>query len=262
MKAAIFHRRSSSVGSSLVELLLALPFVVLLGLVLLQTALVFQAHHSLSYAFFEAARQGSVQGGRASAVEAGFANGLVAFLSPSAHSADPLAARSFSERESLLEAARAHVRAGVAGQWIEIRRISPTPLMFAEWGEPARDDNGAWLDGTRVIPSDNLKYRSLARADAASLADATLLKLELRYGTPLLVPFVGAFMTWLMRQHDGCSAIGERRIGLLRVFGERGDGAVWRCRFYQGADEQGRNRHRWPIRLSATIRMQSPTVQE
>ncbi len=244
-------------GASLTELLLALPFVLLLGLLLLQTALLFHAHHALGYALFEAARHASVQGGRSGAVQSGFASGLVAFL-PSASSPG----QSFSDRQNLYSSALHHVRSGTAGGWLQIRRISPTAEMFAQWSEPARDDNGARIAGASVIPNDNLKYRGVRGLSQTGLTDANLLKLELRYGAPLIVPFVGPVMSWLMRQYDSCSAASARLIGLFRLNAERVGGSGWRCPMYQGLDERGRQLPRWPIRLSVTIRMQSPLSEE
>lgn len=249
--------RSGCRGASMVEMLLALPFVLLLGLLLLQIALLFHAHQALNFALFEAARNASVQGGRASAVQSGFARGMAAFL--------PLAARtsrSFDERENMHQAALAQVQTGIAGEWIQFRRISPTAQVFAASAEPARDDNGARIPGERVIPNDNLKYRDLNHMSPAGLLGANILKLELRYGAPLIVPLAGSVMSWLMRQHDGCSAASERLIGLLRLSGERIGNTNWRCQFYQGLDERGRLLPRWPIRLSVTIRMQSPLAEE
>jgi TadE-like protein len=267
-------------GSSLIELLLALPLLLLISLFVLQAALLFQAHHALNYAVFEAARQASVNSGRGSAAEVGLASGMIAFLPAPAGLGTSLADRSL-----LQAAAMRHVRLGIAQQWIQLSRLSPTPAAFADWSEPARDDNGLRIAGPPVIPNDNLMHRRWSQQGSAgasanggiaaigassglTLSDANLLKLELRYGVRLIVPFVGPVLAWIMRQWDACDAGSTRLLGLLHLNGLNGPdglqtgGAAWRCPFYSGLDEQGLARPRWPLRLSAVLRMQSPVLAE
>ncbi len=271
-------------GSSLVELLLALPFLLLLGLLSLQAGLLFHAHHALSYAVFEATRNASVNGGRMAAAELGMAQAMIAYLPGAAGNSSAAAGR----RDALSIALR-HVQWGVAQQWIEFRRVSPTAAAFVDWSETARDDNGTPIDGSPVIPNDNLAYRRssqighagavgyrgtepIGASSGLSLADANLLKLEVRYGVRLVVPFVAPVMGWIARQIDACEPPGARLLGLLRIdatptiappdnIASAAD-ANWRCRFYRGIDEAGQAQHRWPLRLSAIVRMQSPIVLE
>lgn len=257
--------RVALTGSSMVEMLIALPLLCLIGLLLLQTALLFHAHQALGYALFEAARSASVQRGLQSAAARGLARGLMPFLS-----AD-------------FERALDHVRSGQSQGWIEMRRLSPTAASFSDWGRPERDDNGRLLGGGEVISSDNLIHRRrseqprsgvaamsgaepIGALSGQTLSDATLLKLELRFGVPVVVPLVGRFMVWTMRQYDGCGAPAPYWLAALRLPVEAGTSASpgpgaqssWRCAFYDGRDLTGMARPRWPVRMSATIRMQSP----
>jgi hypothetical protein len=271
-------------GSSLVELLLALPFLLLLGLLSLQAGLLFHAHHALSYAVFEATRNASVNGGRMAAAELGMAQALIAYLPGVSGPTSAAAGR----RDALATALR-HVQWGVARQWIELRRVSPTAAAFADWSESARDDNGTPIDGPAVIPNDNLVYRRSAQmghtgaagyrgtepigaSSGLSLADANLLKLEVRYGVRLVVPFVAPVIGWIARQMDACEPPVARLLGLIRIEAmptiappentASAADAHWRCRFYRGVDEAGQAQHRWPLRLSAIVRMQSAIVLE
>ena len=67
-------------GATMVEMLLALPVVLLLGLGIAQFTLVYQAKHALDYALTQAARQGAVEHASAASIERGLAAGLVPYL--------------------------------------------------------------------------------------------------------------------------------------------------------------------------------------
>ena len=71
---------SAQAGATMVEMLLALPVVLLLGLGIAQFTLVYQAKHALDYALTQAARQGAVEHASAASIERGLAAGLVPYL--------------------------------------------------------------------------------------------------------------------------------------------------------------------------------------
>ena len=187
-------------GATMVELLLALPVILLLGLGIAQFTLVYQAKHALDYALMQAARQGAVEHASLDSIERGFAAGLVPYL----YGAE--------DWESLLQAearARDHVRDGVAAGWIVLRQRSPSRESFDDWAEPALDARGDRLAGLVEIPNDNLDSRRLRMQPASgvagmsrsepvgvasgqTLADANILRLELLYGVRMVVPVVGA----------------------------------------------------------------------
>lgn len=251
---------------ALVETLLAAPIVMLLGLGALQSALLMHARTAVEYAVFEAARAGSVGQARIDAIEDGLARGLAPFWQTGGAAPGTPAA---------LAAARSQLAAGLTARWIDWRQLSPTAESFADWAEPARDGLGRSIAGTAEIPNDSLQWASL-RAPAGgpaamrgsepvgarsrqTLNDANLLKLELRYGVPMAVPLVGRVAVWIMRIVDGCAAPAARRIGLvdLGAPATSPDARAWTCAFYLAPDHAGRPVPRWPVRASATVRMQS-----
>ena len=265
MKPAV--RRPRSRGTALVETLLAAPIVLLLGLGGLQWALLFHARTAVEHGLLEAVRAGSVAQADPSAIEAGLARGLMPFWY-GVDSARPWAAA--------VAASGAQLRQGLAAGWIVLRQLSPTVESFADWGEPARDAMGYPLPGIIEIPNDSLQW-SASRQPASgvtglrggepigagsqqTLNDANLLKLELRYGVPMTVPLIGSVAVWLMRLVDGCAAPSGRRLGSLDlgVPAALPGARAWACPIYLAPDASGTAVPRWPVRVSATLRMQSP----
>jgi hypothetical protein len=252
-------------GLGAIEFLVSLPILLFVGLGALQFGLVFQAKHALNMALIEAARAGSVAHADPEAVRAGLARGLVPWL---------YGAADLGEYALNLVRARAHVTQGELLRWIELEQVSPTSASFGDWAEPARDANGGVIPGMREIPNDNLSSRALrtppaqgtagdrsgapiGRLSGQTLADANLLQLRLDYGVPLAVPVVGRLLAWTLRAWDGCALPAPRRYGLLGL-----DAPLprtlprWRsCAMYGVGDGA---RPRLPVRVTATIRMQSP----
>ncbi len=253
-------------GIALVDMLIAAPLVLWMGLAILQWGLVFHGRNTVSYALLESARQGSVAHAEAAAIDRGLARGLVPYL---------YGASSGGEFAANLARAAAHVAAGRRAGWIELNVISPDSRSFSDWGAPARDDDGEPVPGQIEIPIDSLRYRAVSAepatgvagyrgsepigaASGQTLADALLLKVELVYGVPLTVPLVGRLSAWIMRQLDGCEAAAARRIGLVHLASQAQQSRAWACRYYDAVDEAGRPRPRWPVRVATIVRMQSP----
>ena len=254
-------------GTAFVETLLAVPIVLLLGLGALQWALLFHARTALEYALLEGARAGSVAQARPDAIEAGLARGLMPFwFGVDATRPWPVA----------VGASGAQLRQGLAAGWVAWRQLAPTIESFGDWGEPARDAAGYPVAGLVEIPNDSLQWSALRQPAGGTsglrgdepigarsqqtLTDANLLKLELRYGVPMTVPLVGRIAVWVMRIVDGCAAPSARRLGAVDL-GTPSPAAApraWACAMYLAPDASGTPVPRWPVRASATIRMQSP----
>ena len=266
-------------GATAVELLLALPIVILLGLGVVQFCLVYQARHALEHALATAARQGALAHASDDAILGGLAGGLVPFL----YGADDFAGLVDSEAR-----AREHVDLGLASGWIVLRQRSPLRESFDDWAEAARDDRGERIPGVIEIPNDNLDNRRLrmqpvsgavgahlgepiGRLSGQSLADANLLRLELAYGLRLAVPVVGRIVLRTLSWWHGCPAAGAgqeaagrstasyARLGLvnLPLPGAPSPAQHWACDFYQARDARGVTAGRIPLVASATVRMMS-----
>ncbi len=235
----------------------------------MQWVLVFHGYQAVSHAAIEAARAGSVDHGSAAAVERGLARGLAPWI---------FGAGDRAEYDEAIERAGTELSRGRAAGWATWRRISPTRESFSDWGVAARDDDGELVPGVLEIPNDNLgllpgafrpagsvagdrRGDPIGAASSQTLADANMLKIEFRYGVPLVVPFVGRFAARVMQAYDGCGdAPTSMRLGPLELLGtgtvER-PARAWTCDHYRALDAAGRSRPRWPVRVSAAIRMQS-----
>ena len=134
----------------MVELLLALPVVMLLGLGIAQFTLVYQAKHALDYALTQAARQGAVDHASPASIRQGLAAGLVPYLYGASDFAGLLAAEARGEE---------HIAQGAAAGWIRLRQRSPSLESFDDWAERALDAMGEEIPGLLEIPNDNLDNR-------------------------------------------------------------------------------------------------------
>jgi hypothetical protein len=238
------------VGVSMFETVLAIPVLLFLGLAVLQWMLVFQARYALTSAIQDAARAGSVGFAQEQAILSGFARGLVPYL----YGASDLA----SYQANLLRA-NVHIQFAQGLGFSRIRMLSPTTESFADWARPARDAQGDLIAGLQEIPNDNLSGLiskqlpingasgtrlgySVGASSRQSLSDANILKLELTYGVPLTVPFVGRITVAVLKTLNGCS----------------GSTPANACSFYDSFDENGQAVARLPVLISSQIRMQTP----
>ncbi len=267
----------------MIEVLLAVPLLLLLGLGIAQLTLVYQAKHALDYAVMQAARQGAVDHASPDAIRRGLAAGLVPYLYGASDWAGLLAAEA---------GAQSHLAQGSAAGWILLRQRSPLQESFVDWAEPAIDEFGRPIAGQIEIPNDNLDNRRtraqprsgtsghqvsepIGRLSGQTLADANLLRLELVYGVRLVVPIVGRLLIRTLAAWHRCTSapassagVGDGlagaagpangRLGLLLLGGAGGAAANpgWMCRFYE-SDGDASGAGRIPLRVSATVRMMS-----
>ena len=234
----------------MVELVVAVPALLLVGMAVVQMVLVFHARQSVGYALQEAARAGAVEHADEEAILKGLASGLVPWL----YGAGSMAEKMLKEQQ-----ARLHVTGGRAARWIEVKQLSPTLESFSVWAGPALDPFGEKIVGQDEIPNDNLDNRRektmpasgasgyrgsepIGRSSGQTLADANMLRLEVTYGVPLRVPGVSTLFLKAMRTLHGCDSLA----GLVAQ-GTAGGG---NCLYYL----QGRI----PVKVVATTRMMSP----
>ncbi len=256
-------------GATAIETLVALPVLLLVALGAVQFALLYHARHALNHALVEAARAGTMAHADPRAVREGLARGLVPWL---------YGAADLAEYALNLARAGSAVAEGEARGWIVLEQVSPTSAAFDDWAEPARDVNGEVIAGLREIPNDGLAHRAsrdrpasgvggvrdpgepIGVASGQTLADANLLRLRLDYGVPLSVPVIGRVLAWALRTWHGCSPATVRTLGLVNLgragIADRGSSLACRMLSTGGAGPSGRPR--WPLRVTATLRMQSP----
>ncbi len=265
----VFRSRRSR-GAGIVEFLIVAPLLLLLGLGLVQTGMVFHAKSSLNFALQEGARIGAVNNGDVGAIGRGIREGLVPFMGGGRSDSEVLQTRARVEREFAL---------GSAAGWIRVRQLSPTQQTFSDWAVNAFDEQGNRIQeipnaslavlrcsqppnggasGTRASSACPGGGEPIGATSQQTLADANLLKLNLTYGVKLSVPLVNRIVAGVLSMSAGCRANEAQRLGALNLGEAPLAPQPANCVYYNAVDERGRAAPRIPVNLSVTVRMQSP----
>lgn len=274
--------QSGQGGSGSAEFVVAVPVLLLIGLLIWQWALILQARQVVDFAVREAARSGAVGHAEPEAIEQGLISGLV----PLWVNAQALGSRD----ESLTSSALKFAAASQQG-WLSWRQVTPTRQSFEDWAVPRASSAGRSGDSAPPeIPIDNPVWRSrnaepasgvaltetgerVGQASGHTFREAGILRIELSVGVPLVVPLAGRFISWAARSLNGCGDDNAApRLGAVRVEAALMEGttsspvqpvpaavdvAVSVCTLYRGADDSGRVLPRIPLRASGEARMQS-----
>lgn len=233
-------------GAALVEWLVGVPVVLMIGLLCVQWALVWQARHAAEYAALMAARSAATHKGDASALESGLAEGLGPWwglaLGP--------------ERVQRLNE-------GLQAGWLSWERVWPPPTVFEDFAQPALDAYGRIVRGERELPNDNLRFRSDAAGarSGVNVQEANRIAVQLTIGVPLHVPLASSLIVRTMQMVDKCSS--TRRLQLVVTDFAMPEAAenprAWTCRMYRAPDRLGGDfGWRLPVRVVASVRMHSP----
>jgi Flp pilus assembly protein TadG len=182
--------RRQSRGVATVEFVVVSLFALLPMLLgTLQVALLLVANHHVDYAAFSAARQGAVSNGDMGAMRAEFTRALVPLFLASGESLD---------RDNVTaRVVGAYARALLAvGLYARFALLSP--------GSDAQGDFAIERDGRRIIPNDSLNLRKAVTGSVSgqTIQDANLLKVEVVYCHPLIVPFARQFVISAVRMVD------------------------------------------------------------
>jgi hypothetical protein len=182
--------RHRSRGAAMLEFhIVALLAVLPLCLGVLQMALLLAENHHIDHAAFVAARHGAVHHGDLAQVRRAFVQAATVLF---VESGTPVDRGNVVSRVTTAYAAAA---ADVAGN-ARIRLLTPDP--------DAQADFAILRDGRRVIPNDSLEYRSAAsgRRSGVSVQEANILRVEVSYCRPLIVPFAGPMLLASLRLLD------------------------------------------------------------
>lgn len=201
-------------GSYVTEMAIVFPVFVFLVLACIQLGLIYQAKTTLSYAAFEAAREGSMSNGRALPVvftglkpsgvdiaKGSVLQGLIRGLFPL-----------YPSDASATSLMKGYAKAAwdvSTNSCIEF--LQPTQAAFLDWGfieKQGRDE------GIIQIPNDSLRYRKPLAVDLLrgaqrsnlegvfsgySVQEANVLKLKVRYAYEPRLPFIGRAIVSLAR---------------------------------------------------------------
>ncbi|MDR2014230.1 MAG: pilus assembly protein [Azoarcus sp.] len=238
-------------GATMVELLIALPMFVLFIFIIAELSRMHEAKSILDVAALAAARAGAIYGGDSGKMRDA-ANTAMAplYVTDNASVGDVVAAIAKSKLDDLPIHSIGSTSitsipflgsfnggpGGTLQRSIKIDVISPTKRMVDDFGVVRADSNGNPAK-TKVIPNDNLMYRSSTLKNDVNVQDANLLKIRVTYLYETKMPLTRYFFTPLMNAN--LTAV---------LFGGEAEGDV------------GLNRDlnwRVPLVSYATVRMQS-----
>lgn len=165
--------RRHSIGQALTEFVIVFPVLMILIFGTIQVAFIYSAKTTLNYATFQAARMGALNGATYEGIKKGLVRGLA-----------PLYTHGATDQEMQEGVARALFE---VENYTRITRINPRVAHFGAHG--AYDTEVSDV----VIPNDNLMYRD-ASVGEISIQDANLLKIQVEYCYPLMVPIVDRFL--------------------------------------------------------------------
>jgi len=169
---------------ALVEWLVAVPLALMIALLALQWALVWQARHAVEYAALIAARSAATEHGSADALERGLAEGLGPWWGLE-HNAERLL----------------RLNEGLSAGWLAWERLWPPPTVFEDYGQAALDEQGRPIRGEQELPNDNLRFRSDAAGarSGINVQEANRIAVQVTLGVPLYVPLASALFVRVMQ---------------------------------------------------------------
>jgi YD repeat-containing protein len=176
-------------GAAMAEFVVTLPVLVLLGLGVLQTGLMYNAKNILTYATFEAARKGAVSHAATGPMQGELGLRIA-----------PLFGGDGSPEKALAAIARGTLEA-MDPRYTRIEVLNPTAEAFTDFGV----ENAA---GVTEIPNDALRYRSAepGASSGVSIQDANLLKIRVTYAYRLTVPLLNRVIPAVMTRLDPANA--------------------------------------------------------
>ena len=190
-------------GASMTEFIIALPMFVLLIFIIAEFSLMYQAKLVLDVASLAAARMGAVSNGNAGKMESSAVLALAPLYTHEPGKAGLMKGLARAELDARLPRVQGTtdflpqysdvllngVGVGV-GKVVKVDVLSPTAEMMRDFGFVR--------DGVRLIPNDNLMYRSTELRNGVNIQDANLLKIRLTYLYELKMPLTRFFFTPLM----------------------------------------------------------------
>ena len=156
---------------------------------ILQTGLLLVENHHIDHAAFLAARHGAVKHGEAAEMRRAFAQAATVLFVESGSPVD---------RGNVVARVATAYTAALADITAYARFRVLTPDAAAE------ADFALRRDGERIIPNDSLEYRSRSPGSRSRLSvqEANVLRIEVSYCRPLIVPFIGPTLLGALRQLD------------------------------------------------------------
>lgn len=179
--------KNQQLGSAMIEFVVVGPVLTLIGMVILQYSLLFNAKNMVNHASFMAARAGSMGNADLGTVQAAYSRALIPLYGGGRNTAE-------------LAAAFVKATADLAGN-ARVELLNPTKESFDDWNDA--DLQAKY--GKRAIPNGSLAFKDPANVKTSSgqnVQDANLIKLKITHGYELKVPLAGTMMQFMMKWSD------------------------------------------------------------
>ena len=216
-------------GQALVETIVTLPLLMGVGMGILQFALIFEAKLALNHAALMTARTGAVTRIDIDRMQDTFSKHLVPILAPELQSGITPPAQTY--QNTIFDLKQGINNPDPALNIAMLRIVNPTQEAFDDFGD--------------LIPNIHLSERNNAIGlnSQVSIQEANVLRVQVAYGLPLIVPFVGNLIidsySFYFCELQTCD---------LESIGNPGDNFRWWVMLQQGL---------FPVQAVATVRMQS-----
>ncbi|OIQ98716.1 hypothetical protein GALL_192170 [mine drainage metagenome] len=187
--ACMLPERERERGSAMIEFALVGPVITLLGMAILQYALLFFAKNQINHAGFMAARAGAMRHADIGNMKLAYARALIPLYG---------GGRDSGELKQAFDKAAKDVSANV-----KFELLNPARESFDDWRDERLQE--AIGDGRRVIPNDGLAFRDPAKIgtqSAQSIQDANLIQIRITHGYELKVPLINTVIEYMLRWSD------------------------------------------------------------
>ena len=177
-------------GAAAVEFYIVALFALLpLCLGMLQASLLMTDNHHIDLATFNAVRAAAMQGGQVQAARRAFSSGISVLFVDSSR---PVNAGNVAQV----------VAAAYAAATLDQARFARFRVLAPD--EDAIADFAVTRGGIRVIPNDGLEYRPMTRGrrSGRTLQEANVLRIEVTYCRPLIVPLARELLLGSLRLLD------------------------------------------------------------
>jgi hypothetical protein len=174
-------------GSAMIEFTIVGPLLTLLGTLILQYSLMFNARNLVNHASFMAGRAGSMAHADLGTIQAAYARALIPLYGGGRDTAE-------------LAEAYAKASADLAGN-AKVELLNPTKESFDDWNDA--DLQAKY--GRRAIPNGGLAFKDpgdIRNNSGQNVQDANLIKLKITHGYELKVPLASTMMQFMMKWSD------------------------------------------------------------
>ena len=209
-------------GQAMVEMVIAIPVLLMLLLAIIELAFGYRAFLTLQYAAQEAARLAAMHNAQYPAMRKGLVNGMAPLFVGHVEVEDEFTAESRALEDAFRYATRE------VDDFMSVVRVNPPPEAFrADFAEELLIKAASKKESdfeTVLIPNERLIFRS-AKEDSATdltIQDANLLKITIEYCYELKTPIWRNILPSLLPDSARATQFDERRLDLCAVDNRKG----------------------------------------